>query len=51
MGVEQAPDTIEAAIAAYTSAGRGLEDRLGVTVSDELGREVRRALQGSGYRV
>ncbi len=51
MGVDAVPDSIETAVAVYTTARRKAEERLGVAVSDEIGRDVRRALRKSGYRV
>ncbi len=51
MRVERVPDTIETAITIYTSARRGLENRLGVTVPKGLEGEIRRTLRGSGYGI
>ena len=51
MGVEETPDTLETAITLYTAALRKLEGRLGVAVSQELEREIRRVLRQSGYQV
>ncbi|MEE8139024.1 MAG: nucleotidyltransferase domain-containing protein [Thermoanaerobaculia bacterium] len=51
MGVERIPDAIETAVELYTEARRELDERLCVAVSDEIGRDVRRALRNSGYRV
>jgi hypothetical protein len=48
VGVERVPDTIETAIALYTSARRELETRLGVPVEKGLEHEIRRALRKSG---
>jgi hypothetical protein len=51
MGVEESPDTVEEAITVHASGRREQENRLGVAVSDELEREVRRGLRRSGYDV
>ncbi len=51
MGAEGVPSSIEAAVDLYMAARRELEKRLDVGVSDEIGREVRRALRQSGYRL
>ena len=51
MGVEKIPDSVETAITLYSAARRRLENRLGVAVSPELEREIRRVLRESGYRV
>jgi hypothetical protein len=50
VGVERIPDTIETAIALYTSARRELENRLGVAVPKGLEHEIRRALRKSRCR-
>jgi len=51
LGATESPDSIEQAVALYSSASVEVQGRLGLLVEPDVGREVRNRLRGHGYEI